>query len=61
MGNYFTYSFNGFILKFNSPNSHVGTYPGFEFITSGILFTIDAHVSSTVAGFATTIVVSGSP
>ena len=58
---YLTYSFNGFILKFNSPNSQVGTYPGLEFITSGILFTIEAHVNSTVAGFATTIVVSGSP
>ena len=59
--NYFTYSFNGFTLNVNSPNSHVGTYPGLEFITSGILFTTEAQVSSTVAGFATTIVVSGSP
>ena len=39
----------------------VETYPGFPLITSGILFTIVAHVSSTVAGLATTIVVLGSP
>ena len=31
------------------------------FITSGILFTTEAQVNSTVAGFATVIVVSGSP
>ena len=36
-------------------------YPGFAFSTSGILFTIVAQVSSTVAGFSTVIVVVGSP
>jgi len=48
-------------LKFNSPISAVGTYPGFAFIKSGILFTIVAHVNSTVAGLATVMLVSGSP
>ena len=53
--------FNGFVLYFNSSSLSVETYPGIPFITSGILFTIVAQVSSTVAGLATTMVVSGSP
>ena len=44
-----------------SPIFSVVTYPAGAFITSGILFTIVPQVSSTVAGFATVIVVSGSP
>ena len=56
-----TYSFKAFVLKFNSPICDVGTNPGFAFTKSGNLFTIVAHVSSTVAGLATVIVVSGSP
>ena len=58
---YLTYSFNGFVLKFNSPICAVGINPGFAFIKSGILFTIVPHVNSTVAGLSTVIVVSGSP
>ena len=54
----FYYNLN---LKFKSPISQVGTYPGFEAITSGILFTTLAQVSSTVEGLSTTIVVLGSP
>ena len=58
---YLTYSFNAFVLKFSSPICDVGINPGFAFIKSGNLFTIVAHVNSTVAGLATVIVVSGSP
>ena len=58
---YFTYSFNGFTLYCNSPIFSVVTYPAGLLITSGIRFTTLAQVSSTVAGLATTIVVSGSP
>ena len=46
---------------FNSPILDVGTYPAGAAITSGILLTIEAQVSSTVAGLVTTNVVSGSP
>ena len=57
-----TYTVDGLIegddLKVNLS---VDTYPGLPFITSGIRFTIVAHVSSTVAGRFTVIVVSGSP
>ena len=52
---YFTYSFKGFDLYSKSPNCDVGTNPALLFITSGILFTTLAQVSSTVDGFATVI------
>ncbi len=48
-------------MYLSSPIREVGTKPGSDFITSGILFTMAEHVSSTVAGFSITKVVSGSP
>lgn len=48
-------------MYFSSPIWEVGINPGSDAITSGILFTIVAQVSSTVAGLSTTNVVVGSP
>ena len=46
---------------FISPICDVGINPGFEFSTSGILFTIVAQVNSTVLGLSITSSVLGSP
>ena len=58
---YITYSFKGLILCCKSPILSTVIYPASAFITSGTLFTTVAHVSSTVLGFSTVIVVVGSP
>lgn len=56
-----TFLVSNYLMFFNSPIRDVETKPLAAFITSGILFTIVAQVSSTVAGFSITSVVSGSP
>ena len=48
-------------MIFNSPISSVGIYPGFAFMTSGILFTMLAQVNSTVFGLFIISAVFGSP